>query len=84
MAASANPPSVWAWRDLYLTALMEVDRGKTATRIAEAEREGWFGEVEGLTISLAGANDKIAQIDRRSRGGATVDLGLPTVRNEER
>lgn len=53
-------------------------------RIAEAEREGWFGEVEGLSISLAGANDKIAQIDRSSRGGATVDLGLPIVRKEER
>ena len=38
MATSANPPSVWAWRDLYLTALMEVDRGKTAARIAEAEQ----------------------------------------------
>ncbi len=37
MATSANPPSVWAWRDLYLTALMEVDRDKTAARIAEAE-----------------------------------------------
>ena len=37
MATSANPPSVWAWRDLYLTALMEVDRGKTTARIAEAE-----------------------------------------------
>jgi len=38
MAASANPPSVWAWRDLYLTALMEVDRDKTAARIADAEQ----------------------------------------------
>jgi hypothetical protein len=38
MAASANPPSVWAWRDLYITALMEVDRGKTAARIVEAEQ----------------------------------------------
>lgn len=37
MATSANPPSVWAWRDLYLTALMEVDRAKTAARIADAE-----------------------------------------------
>ncbi|MEW2122041.1 hypothetical protein AB0945_44460 [Streptomyces sp. NPDC005474] len=53
-------------------------------RIAEAEREGWLGEVEGLQASLAGANDKIAQIDRRSLGDATVDLGLPAVRNEER
>jgi hypothetical protein len=38
MATSANPPSVWAWRDLYLTALMEADRRKTTARIAEAER----------------------------------------------
>ena len=38
MAASANTPSVWAWRDLYLTALMEVNRDKTAARIAEAEQ----------------------------------------------
>ena len=34
-------------------------------RIAEAEREGWLGEVEGLHVSLAGAEDKLAQIDRR-------------------
>jgi hypothetical protein len=37
MAASGNPPSVWAWRDLYLTALMEVDKDKTAAHIATAE-----------------------------------------------
>lgn len=41
-------------------------RDNLIARIAEAEREGWLGEVEGLQISLAGANDKLAQIDRRS------------------
>ncbi len=41
-----------------------------------AEREGWPGEAEGLKVSLAGAEDKLAQIDRRSRNGP-VDLGLP-------
>ena len=46
-------------------------------RIAEADREGWLGEVEGLKISLAGANDKLAQIDRRSPTTTTVDLGMP-------
>ena len=35
-------------------------------RIAEAEREGWLGEVEGLHVSLAGAKDKLAQIERRN------------------
>lgn len=49
-------------------------------RIVEAEREGWLGEVDGLKISLAGATDKLTQLDRR----ATVDLGLPTIRTPER
>ena len=47
------------------------------TRIAEAEHEGWLGEVEGLKVSLAGAQDKLAQLDRRS--GTTVTLGIPGV-----
>jgi Phage integrase family len=46
-------------------------------RIAEAEREGWLGEVEGLQVSLAGAEDKLAQLDRRTTN--TTDLGMPTV-----
>ena len=48
-------------------------------RIAEAEREGWLGEVEGLQISLGGANDKLAQIDHRSTT-PTIDLGTPSPR----
>ena len=36
-------------------------------RIAEAERESWPGEAEGLQISLAGAEQKLAQVERRSR-----------------
>jgi hypothetical protein len=43
-------------------------------RIAEAEREGWLGEVEGLRVSLAGAQDKLAQIDRHA-GTQSVDIG---------
>ena len=53
-------------------------RDNLIARIAEAEREGWLGETEGLNVSLAGANDKLAQIDRRSRTTA-VDLGLPSL-----
>jgi hypothetical protein len=52
-------------------------RDNLTARIAEAEREGWLGEVEGLKISLAGAADKLAQIDRRSQAGAPVSLGIP-------
>jgi len=49
-------------------------RDNINARIAEAEREGWLGEIEGLKISLAGADDKLAQIDRRSQVQATVSL----------
>jgi integrase len=46
-------------------------------RIAEAEREGWLGEIEGLKISLSGAADKLAQIDRRKTTAIPVDLAMP-------
>ena len=54
-------------------------RDNLIARIAEAEREGWLGEVEGLQISLGGANDKLAQIDHRSTT-PTIDLGTPSPR----
>ena len=44
--------------------LLEIRDNLTA-RVAEAEREGWLGDVEGLQISLAGATNKLAQIDGR-------------------
>ena len=50
-------------------------RDNLIARIAEAEREGWLGEIEGLKISLAGASDKLAQIDRRQKPGGPVDIG---------
>ncbi|MFJ9350937.1 hypothetical protein [Streptomyces sp. NPDC101237] len=59
---------------------MEEIRDNLVARIAEAEREGWLGEVEGLKVSLAGAEDKLAQIDRQSQK-ATISLGMPTTRS---
>jgi hypothetical protein len=53
-------------------------RDNLLTRIAEAENQGWLGEVEGLKINLAGAEQKLAQLDERSRRATTVNLGLPT------
>ncbi len=55
-------------------------RDNLIARIAEAEREGWHGEVEGLKVSLSGAEDKLAQIDGRSQK-ATISLGMPTTRS---
>ena len=53
-------------------------RDNLTARITEAEREGWLGEIEGLKISLAGAQDKLTQIARRAT--TTTDLGIPAVR----
>ena len=66
------------WPDPAQRARIAEIRDNLTARIAEAEREGWRGEVQGLKISLAGADDKLAQIDRRSRNHP-VDLGLPAV-----
>jgi hypothetical protein len=51
-------------------------RGNLTARTTEAERQGWPGEAEGLKTSLAGAEDKLAQIDRRTRPAA-VNPGMP-------
>src|SRR5437764_5822163 len=60
-------------------ARLEEIRDNLQARIAEAIREGWLGEVEGLQVSLAGANDKLRQIDSTLQRQTTVtQLGLPT------
>jgi integrase-like protein len=59
------------------TRIAEI-RDNLIARIAEAEQEGWLGETEGLKTSLAGAEDKLAQIDRHPHH--TTDLGIPTTR----
>jgi hypothetical protein len=56
-------------------------RDNLTARIAEAEREGWLGEAEGLRVSLAAARDKLAQLDERTRRAATVSLGIPAYRD---
>ena len=51
-------------------------------RIAEAEREGWTGEAEGLRVSLSAANNKIAQADlTAARRAEHVSLGIPACRD---
>jgi len=58
--------------------LVEI-RYNLLARVVEAEREGWLGEVEGLQISLAGAEDKLAQMDRRASDGTAINLGMPGI-----
>jgi hypothetical protein len=61
-----------------LPRLLEI-RDNLVDRIAEAGREGWLGEIEGLQVSLAGAKQKIAQA-QASATPRTVQLGIPTHR----
>ncbi|TSD99858.1 site-specific integrase [Skermania sp. ID1734] len=48
-------------------------------RIDEARANGWFGEIQGLQISLDAAAAKLAALDRAERRRLTP-LGLPTTR----
>ncbi|WP_211192929.1 hypothetical protein [Actinoplanes sp. TBRC 11911] len=57
--------------------LVEIRDNLTA-RIAEAEREGWLGDAEGLRVSLAAAKEKLAQTDITvQRRTTAVELGMP-------
>ena len=61
---------------------LEDIRGNLTARIAEAEREGWAGEAEGLRVSLAAANNKLAQIELAlARRAEAVSLGMPSYRD---
>ena len=61
------------WPDPAQRARLVEIRDNLVARIEEAEREGWLGEVEGLQVSLAGAEDKLAQIDRQM-GSLSIEL----------
>ncbi|MFG1664976.1 hypothetical protein [Streptomyces sp. Y7] len=53
---------------------MEI-RDNLLDRIAEAEKEGWLGKIEGLRVSLAGAESRIDQIDF-APGSVAINLGM--------
>lgn len=67
------------WPDPAQRARLLEIRDNLSARIAEARREGWLGEVEGLQVSLAGAEQKLAQLDRPPAQPRLVDLGIPTL-----
>jgi hypothetical protein len=48
-------------------------------RLAEADKRGWLGEVEGLQTSLAAAEQKLAQMRRTA-----IALGSPNGSDKER
>ena len=72
-----QPPSTDPAQRRRITEIRE----SLLARITEAQHEGWLGEVEGLKVSLAGAEQKLAQLEQRSRRTAIVNLGLPGFRD---
>jgi len=56
-------------------------RDNLTARIAEAERENWTGEAEGLKVSLAAADAKLAQADGLIARRAATHLGIPAYRD---
>ena len=52
-------------------------RDNLASRIDEAQREGWTGEADGLAVSLAAAEQKLTQLDGLAARRATIHLGIP-------
>jgi hypothetical protein len=56
--------------------LIEV-RENLIARIDEARRNGWLGEVDGLQVSLAGAREKLTQLDQLAARASSVQLGMP-------
>ncbi|MFK0022857.1 hypothetical protein [Streptomyces sp. NPDC090798] len=58
--------------------LVEI-RDNLSDRITEAEREGWLGEVEGLSVSRDAAEGKLAQLDaRQKKKDSPIFLGVPS------
>ncbi|QCO98585.1 site-specific integrase [Arthrobacter sp. 24S4-2] len=53
-------------------------RDNLIERIAEAESHRWLGEAEGLKVSLAGAQAKLAEMDQITERRNTTQLGMPT------
>jgi hypothetical protein len=57
-------------------------RDSLIARIAEAEREGWTGEAEGLKVGLAAAGAKLAEADAAAaRRTTSAYLGMPAYRD---
>jgi hypothetical protein len=52
-------------------------RDNLIARIDEAQRQGWLGEADGLTVSLAAATHKLAQLDDLAARRTTIHLGMP-------
>jgi integrase len=68
------------WPDPEQAPRLTEIRDNLTARIHEAEREGWLGEIDGLEISLAGANKKLSQMEHRKNLPVAVHFAAPRTR----
>ena len=73
----SSPEAVLRPDPAHRARLVEI-RDNLHARIAEARREGWLGEVDGLQISLNGARQKLAQLDQTTTSATGAHLGMPS------
>ncbi len=60
--------------------LVEI-RDNLQDRIAEAQREGWLGEIAGLEATLAAAEQKLHTMEQLSTRHGPTKLGMPDFRS---
>ncbi|MFD3584691.1 recombinase [Streptomyces sp. NPDC058683] len=61
---------------------MEEIRDNLVARIAEAEREGWIGEIDGIDLTLTFLRAKRNETQRRAQR-PPVALGIPARRRPQ-
>jgi hypothetical protein len=54
-------------------------RDNLVARIAEADKEGWLGEADGLRVSLSAARQKLTQLDELHSRQTDIHLGMPAI-----
>lgn len=67
------------WPDPAQRARLVEIRDNLQAWIAEAERENWLGEIEGLEVCLAGAQSKLKRHRSPRRNRSVVALGMPAI-----
>jgi hypothetical protein len=55
-------------------------RDNLQARIAEAEREGWLGEIAGLQATLVAAEQKLQSMKQIAQRHNVTHLGMPDFR----
>jgi hypothetical protein len=54
--------------------------GSLRARLAEAREHGWGGEIAGLEVSIAAAEQKLAAMDQLAARHQVTHLGMPDFR----